>query len=198
MTARPSLAPVEAMSAVQRLFYAVLPAPGVAAETHSQGQRLHDELGLRGRVVAAHRLHVTLHWLGDHGELPGDLVERAIAAGTGVEAAPFDVVFDAAGPLRGDGGLVVLTASRGAGSLRRFQRALAAAMIDAGIGRHVRSNFKPHVSLVYGDRQVERRTIAPLRWTVSELVLIHSVVGQSTHHVLGRWPLQTRQLNLGW
>jgi 2'-5' RNA ligase len=198
MIARSGPAPAKTMSAIHRLFYAVRPGLGAQTEMSAEASRLCTALGIRGKVVAADRLHVTLHWLSDHAELPSDLLERAMAAGAGVEAAPFDVVFDRAECLGDDGGLVALTASRGTGSLRRFQRALAGAMTDVGIGRHVRSSFKPHVSLVYGDRQIERQTIAPIRWTVDELVLVHSIVGESQHIVLGRWPLHTRQLDLRW
>jgi 2'-5' RNA ligase len=198
MTTRAEHAEADAMSAIHRLFYAVRPDLGAQAEMSSSGAQLCKALGIVGHTVANDRLHVTLHWLRDHAELPADLVERALVAGASVEAAPFDVVFDRAECLGSEGGLVALTASRGTGSLQRFQRALAGAMADAGIGRYVRSSFRPHVSLVYGDRQIERQAIAPIRWTVNELVLIHSVVGQSRHIVLGRWPLQTRQLDFGW
>ena len=186
------------MSGVQRLFFAIRPDADAQQRMASLGSQLCDEHGLKPRPVAMERLHVTLHWLRDHPELPADLVERALAAGASVDAAPFDVVCDRAGCMDSGGGLIVLTTSRGSGSLQRFQRAVAGAMTDAGIGRYVRSSFKPHVSLIYGDRQIERREITPIRWTVDELVLIHSVVGEARHIVLGRWPLQTRQLNFGW
>ena len=194
----PAPATTFAMSEVQRLFFAIRPDADAQGQMWSLGSQLCDAHGLKGNRVELDRLHVTLHWLGEHAELPSDLVERTLAAGAGVDAAPFDVVFDRAGCMDGGGGLLVLTASRGSGSLQRFQRAVAGAMTDAGIGRYVRSGFRPHVSLVYADRQVERQAIAPIRWTVNELVLIHSAVGESRHIVLGRWPLQTRQLNFGW
>jgi 2'-5' RNA ligase len=198
MTALSAPAAPDVMSQVQRLFFAVRPDANAQAEMSSVGSQLRREHRLTGDAVAGDRLHVTLHWLQDHVELPSDLVERALVAGTSVDAAPFDVVFDRAECIGSGGGLVVLTASRGTGSLQRFQRALAGAMTDAGIGRYVRSSFKPHVSLLYGNRRIDRQTVPPIRWTVNELVLIHSVVGESRHIVLGRWPLQTRQLDLGW
>ena len=33
-------------------------------------------------------------------------------------------------------------------------------------------------------------SLPPVRWPVSEFVLIRSFFGQSTHEVIGRWPLQ--------
>jgi 2'-5' RNA ligase len=198
MTTHPALLAPDVMSQVQRLFFAVRPDVSAQAEMSSVGSQLCREHGLTGDAVAGDRLHVTLHWLQDHVELPSDLVERALVAGASVDAAPFDVVFDRAECIGSGGGLVVLTASRGTGSLQRFQRALAGAMADAGKVRYVRAGFRPHASLIYGDRQIDRQTVSPIRWTVNELVLIHSVVGRSRHIVLGRWPLQTRQLDRGW
>ena len=82
----------------------------------------------------------------------------------------------------------------GLASLRRLQRLLAAAMTDAGIGRYVRSRFKPHMTLLYDRKYVAPQPIRPLRWTANEVVLIDSLVGRSQHIVLGRWPLQSRQM----
>jgi 2'-5' RNA ligase len=45
------------------------------------------------------------------------------------------------------------------------------------------------MTLVYEPRVVERLNIRPISWTVRELVLIHSVLGQLRNVTLGRWPL---------
>ena len=186
------------MSQAHRLFFAVCPDADARAHMLSARAQLCDTHGLRGRFVAPERLHVTLHWLSDHPELPVELLQRALSAGASVNAASFDVVFDRAECLRERGDLVVLSSSRGTGSLRRFQRALAAAMTDAGIGRHVRSGFKPHVSLIYESAGIERQPVVPVHWKVNEFVLIDSVVGKSEYRVLGRWTLPERQSGFDW
>jgi RNA 2',3'-cyclic 3'-phosphodiesterase len=70
-------------------------------------------------------------------------------------------------------------------------------MTDAGIGRYVRSAFKPHVTLLRDDTYITSRPVAPVSWTVGELMLVDSLVGQSRYVVHGRWPLQSRQLSFG-
>lgn len=145
------------------------------------------------------RPHVTLHWLQDHASLSPELVAAAMAARGGVNMAPFDVVIDRAQSLGNvtHGGPLVLTGGAGLAALRRFQRALAATMTDAGIGRYIRARFKPHVTLLYDHKYVAPQPVEPVRWTVSELVLVDSLVGKSKHIVLGRWPLRSRQMGFG-
>lgn len=185
-----------AVTQVHRLFFAVQPDTHAASLADDLERQLRVELGLTGKRVAKERLHVTLHWLQDHISLPPDLLAEAMNAGSAAEMAPFDVVFDRVESL-GDvnhGGPLVLTGTAGLASLRQFQRVLAAAMTDAGAGQYVRSSFKPHVTLLYDEQYVPRRNVPAVCWTVNELVLVESRVGKSQHIVLGRWPLQSRQL----
>ena len=54
--------------------------------------------------------------------------------------------------------------------------------------RHLaKKAFMPHVTLLYAERSVEEHPIEPIRWTVNEFVLIHSMHG---HVHLARWPLR--------
>ena len=46
------------------------------------------------------------------------------------------------------------------------------------------------VTLLFDVREVTQRPIDPLGWTVNVFVLVHSLIGQSKHIVLGRWPLR--------
>jgi 2'-5' RNA ligase len=87
----------------------------------------------------------------------------------------------------------VLSGGVGLAALRRFQRTLGAEMHATGIGSYVRSNFKPHLTLLYADTFVAGEAIAPLQWRVEELLLIDSHVGEGVHEVRGRWPLAQRQ-----
>jgi RNA 2',3'-cyclic 3'-phosphodiesterase len=188
-----------AVTASQRLFFAVRPDVTAAASATSLANALREQHGLKGRVISAERLHITLHWLRDHDELPAELVASAMVAGGKVEMAPFDVGFDRVESL-GDashGGPLVLTGAAGLAPLRQFQRTVATAMTDAGIGPFVRTGFKPHMTLLYDDRYVARQAIDPIGWRVSEWVLVHSIVGASKHIVLGRWSLRSRQMGFG-
>ena len=184
---------------LERLFYAIRLSKSAAVLAADAARQVSAEFGLRGKLIPAERLHVTLHWLQDHRSLPQELLDRAMAAGGGLHMAPFGVVFDHIKSL-GDvshGGPLVLAGAAGLASLRKLQRALASEMADAGIGSYVRSNFKPHVTLMYDDKYVAPHPIAPIGWIVDELVLVHSLMGRSRHVVLGRWPLQSQQMSFG-
>lgn len=191
------LAPVP--HALHSLYFMIKPEHGAALAAHAVMKDARARHGLRGGVVDSERQHVTLHALGDYAERPVDLVERARRAGAAVDVEPFEVAFDRLvgwGPearllaLRGD--------SRAMRGLRVLQRAVAAAMVDEGLGHLARSSFRPHVSLLYGDQALPAEAIEPIHWCVDELLLIESVFGAGEHRMLGRWPLVRRQGRLPW
>ena len=43
--------------------------------------------------------------------------------------------------------------------------------------------------MLYDDRLVAWQAVEPVRWTVREFVLMHSLLGQHRHVPLARWPL---------
>lgn len=184
---------------MHRLFFAIRPCAAAAADAAALGERLRAELGsaVRGRPVAAERLHVTLHWLRDHEALPERLVSLAASAAAQVQHGPFSVLFDRLGSI-GDstGCAVVLKSSDRLVALRAFQRELGAAMQKVGLEAFVRRRFNPHMTLLYAAQAMEERVCASVRWDVEEFVLIDSLMGRSTHDVLGRWPLRSQQLTL--
>jgi 2'-5' RNA ligase len=59
---------------------------------------------------------------------------------------------------------------------------------DATAG-HRNRLYVPHLTLFYDVCRIELRLPEPIEWTVSEFVLINSLVGQSRYDVLGRWAL---------
>ena len=69
-----------------------------------------------------------------------------------------------------------------------LQRALGHAIQKQGLGR-AKPQYTPHVTMLYDERAVEAHAIEPVRWTVREFVLVHSLRGKSQYDVLGRWPL---------
>ena len=158
-------------------------------------QRHRDAHHLSGGDVPRERLHVTLHWLGDYDDVvPQELLCGAQDAACHVDMAPFRVGFDRIGSPGLEMGGLALTGSAELKSLRLFQRALGAAMRATAARGSVRTRFKPHISLLYCDRHVASEPIAPIRWTVDELVLIDSWIGWKKHVDLGRWPLQSQQM----
>lgn len=174
-----------------RLFFAVMPDAASAARIAETAQALKRRLGLKGRLIEAERLHITLHHVGDHPGFPPGLVQQAQQAGAALRIAPFEVVFERAESfagrprnrpfvLRGDAHLAAVTAC---------QQALGVQMAKAGLGRWIDARFTPHVTLAYDDQLVPPQALEPLGWRVDELVLVHSLLGRHQHVVLGRWPL---------
>lgn len=175
-----------------RLFFALFPDPANAQHISHTTQQLQREHGLRGKPLEPQRLHITLHHLGDTVGLPAQVVAAAQQAAQSVRATAFDVSFERAESfagrprqrpfvLRGEAGLV---------DLLGFQKALGLAMAKAGLGRWVEARFTPHVTLLYDDQLVGPQPIEPIRWRVAEFALVHSLLGQHRHVMLGRWPLQ--------
>ena len=50
--------------------------------------------------------------------------------------------------------------------------------------------WMPHITLLYDGRGIGEHVVEPVRWTVKELVLVHSLLGQSRYIPLGRWSLR--------
>jgi 2'-5' RNA ligase len=54
-----------------------------------------------------------------------------------------------------------------------------------------RASFKPHVTMMYTDEMMdEARVDEPIRWTVRDFVLVHSLQGRGRHVHCRRWPLR--------
>lgn len=173
-----------------RLFFGVYPDAATAERIAEQARTLRSAQGLRGQPLATDRFHVTLHEIGVYAGLPRGIVDKALDAGAKVAAAPFEVGFDRVGSFNNRGNNpFVLQGGEGLGDLVAFQRALGLAMAGAGLGRQVARSFTPHVTLLYDPLLVAEGAIPPIRWTVSEFVLIHSLVGQTRHIPLARWTL---------
>lgn len=169
------------------LFFSIFPDTDTARMIAEQSARLGHEHGLKGKPLLAHRLHVTLHDLGGHVQLPQGLVDVARQAGDAVSARVFDVVFDRAMSFPSSG-TYVLCGGEGTARLAAFRQSLGLAM--GNVGLPVRRSFTPHMTVLYDREPVAEHAIEPIHWTVKEFVLINSHVGQGVHEVLGRWPLR--------
>jgi RNA 2',3'-cyclic 3'-phosphodiesterase len=187
-----SLGGFERAALTDRLFLAVLPDPATAARITALAEGLRQRQGLRGAVLRAARLHVTLFHLGDHSGVRQDIVVAAREAADKIDASAFDVCFDSAASFRSGKNKrpFVLRCPRDETLLYTFRSDLGVRLIGAGLGDHVKGAFTPHVTLLYDEQIVGTMPIEPVRWRVRELVLIHSLIGQTVHRVIGRWPLR--------
>lgn len=175
-----------------RLFFAVQPDAATAARIAALAATLRDRHGLRGKPLAAERLHVTLHHLGDYAGLPNDVVRAASAAAADVAGAAFEARFERAQSFaaRGSRKPFVLLGEEGVASLIALQRSLGEALRTHGLARWVAPQFTPHVTLLYDDTAVAAQAIEAIGWRVDQIVLVHSLLGQSRHIPLAHWPLR--------
>lgn len=175
-----------------RLFFGVFPDATLTPRITRTAELLRTRHALTGKPLPPERFHVTLFHLGDYVGLPEALVRTATEAAATLTAQPFEVGFDRAGSFTGKAGKLPLVLRGGAGveQLKVFQQNLGTALQRAGLGRHVGTQFVPHVTLLYDVTAVAEEAVEPIAWTVHEFVLVHSLLGQTRHIQLGRWPLR--------
>ncbi len=177
------------------LFFAVIPDPQAATRIERRALSFREELGLKGRPLAADHFHITLYFLGAHLGVPQGIVAKAGEAAASIRMAPFEVTFDCAKSFSGTGGNrpsrpLVLSSGKGLPELTAFQQALRMAIRKAGLDNWRQQSFTPHVTLLYDSRRVPEQATESVSWTVREFVLIRSLLGLGRHETLGRWPLQ--------
>ena len=188
--------PVDRMNVERPTQHAIMflayPRPSDAAEISSRNHRFRNRAGLNGRPLRADRLHITLFSLGIYPAVPEELVAKAGKAAAMVASPPVEIAFDRLESFtrKSADRPLVLTAADGLRPLRRFREEFAMALIDVGLGRFAKTSFNPHMTLLYDRRAVAPRTIEPVRWTMTEFVLVDSLRGQTRHVPLARWGLR--------
>jgi RNA 2',3'-cyclic 3'-phosphodiesterase len=174
-----------------RLFFAVFPDAEAAAQTAALAAQIRTERGIRNKALAEDRFHITLYHLGDYPGLPEPVLEAAYAAAGTVRTEPFEVTLDRVVSFKGRPGNrpLVLTGGDGVVALRAFHAALGSSMMKTELGRRVRPQFNPHLTLLYSGHEVAEQATTPVRWMAKEFVLVHSELGLIRHNILRRWPL---------
>ena len=175
-----------------RIFLACLPDAGTAARIHALAGTLKAAWSFEGTLILPAHLHVTLFHLGDWIALPTEVIARASDAAAKVVAPSFEVAFNRVESFRNSTGIYpfVLLGEQGATPLRAFHAALGAELKKAGLGGATQGEFKPHVTLLRDAKRVPPAPIEPIMWTVRDFVLIHSLLGKTTHIHLARWALR--------
>ncbi len=174
----------------ERIFLACLPDAQTAARIHAQADALKRDHAMTGTLILPEHLHVTLFHLGDWASLPEDVVRLAKQAAAEVAAAPFDVSFPRLESFRNRTGIYPCVLTGDAAQWRALHGALGAALKRVGLAAATQGDFEPHVTLLYDTVRLKPAAIAPISWTVRDFVLVHSVLGKTTHIHLGRWPLR--------
>jgi len=175
-----------------RIFFACLPGTATASRIHALAAEEKRSHGFAGTLILPEHRHVTLFHLGDWIELPTEIVARAREAAAQVEVRSFDVSFARLESFRNRTGVYPFVLTGAAEAWRPLRTALGAALRKAGLGGavHEADDFRPHVTLLRDERHAKARVIEPIAWQVRDFVLIHSMLGKTTHVHLGRWPLR--------
>jgi 2'-5' RNA ligase len=167
-----------------RLLFLAYADPPAAAAAVEIGCGLRDDYGLKGPPILPRHIHSTLwHVCDDFSPPPPDLIATLTACANRVSMPAFRVSFDRVESFIG--GALVLRGEEGVIGLELLCEKLKAALCM----KHTRS-FVPHVTLLRDKRHLlPSIPVAPIEWTVSEFVLVHSLLGKTTHRVVARFPL---------
>jgi 2'-5' RNA ligase len=182
-------------AATDGLFLAILPETHACSRIEGTARRLHNRHRLTGKLLPPDRYHVSLFSFGEHNGLPPRLVADVMQAAAAIEVPPFDVAFDRAVSFHnGKQRPLVLCGGDGVAKLIALQRVIDVAMQRARLGKG--KPFVPHVTLLYDRDGIDEQPIERIGWTVTEFVLIHSLLGRSQYIPLGRWPLRADGVRL--
>ena len=169
------------------LFFALFPDVAAAARIDRLTRQLRGKYALTGRPHAAERLHVSLHGIGVYPSFPKEIAAQAFAVAADVAMPPFEIAFDRVMSFSGKPGQLPLVLRGDGGGVTALQTALGIALAKIGLGAR---QSAPHLTLLYDARRIDEQPIDPIRWTVCEFVLVHSLLGQTRYIPLGKWPLR--------
>ncbi len=167
-----------------RLFLAVLPDAETSGRIAETARHLRVSHGLTGKPLRPEHFHVTLCHIGDSIGLAPSVVDGVKGCASSVTMPSFRVCFDRAESFRN--GALVLRGDDGTIGLDILQQRLSDVLDDEP--RPAR-RFTPHVTLLRDGHRVPEQPIEPIEWTVREIVLVHSLLGRTTHRHLARWSL---------
>lgn len=168
--------------AVHSLFFAIRPPDEICLRLAEASA----SLPVGGRPVRPDRLHVTTLNLVNRAVLPTGLSEDAADAAASIRVAPFTVMFDRL--VAGENSMRLLS-SEPLEPFRQFRERLGFMLKRAGLDCRLKGSFNPHITLLYGNEFMFSTEIDPVIWTVEDFLLIDSVVGETKHVEIGRWPL---------
>ncbi|NUO75143.1 MAG: RNA 2',3'-cyclic phosphodiesterase [Lysobacter sp.] len=177
---------------IHRLFFALLPDEATCARVAACASALRDRHQAGGRLIGAHRYHLTLQFLGDADRFEEQRAQAAQAAAADVVAGAFDLPLDRAGSFRNRSIPWWLGCERTPPELQALWERLGIALAKRGVRVEGGHSLTPHVTIVRDAAGALHPPvqIEPIAWRVTDFALIHSQLGsRNAYTVLGRWPL---------
>ena len=166
------------MRARNPLYVFAKPPPEVAARI---AQLPRNDAG-RGPEL----FHVTLLALFDLDRAPPGWLFAMIDALDSFDGVAFPLAFDRVELRKA----VTLRSRAELSEARAFQKALLGHLLARRAPLMLGTAPEPHLTINYRGDRLGAQRIAPIGWTVDEILLVESVVGKTTHVEHGRWPLR--------
>ena len=181
-----ALAPVPAQRpATDRLFFAVLPDAETAGQIAERTARWRTDHGLKGKPLKPEHFHIKLCNAADLPEAPRqDLIDALAERASALSMPAFRVEFDRV--MSFNNGAFVLSGDESTIGLEVLQQRLSDALDPSP--RPAR-RFTPHLTLLRDQRRIAEQPVERIGWTAREVVLVHSLLGQTTHRHVARVPL---------
>lgn len=171
------------------LFFAVRPDGAAAPQLVELARALSHRYGLTGAITPTGRQHVSLR--GCFRPRPEiDAAAKVLTSSVAIEMTAFELRLDRVMSFKSKSSRRPVVAVGLSGELEELRRRLYRAMRRRSRQGPIGATFLPHVTLLRDSAVVPEQPIAPIVWTVRELVLIHSVWGEARHRILGRWQLR--------
>jgi len=169
------------VSKPHRLFFALVPDPGVRREVES----VQKSLAVNGRAAKSGQFHATLSFLGMQ---QAEVIPDILGVASRLSFEPCTLVMDRFGRFK-RAGVLWLGASDVPAALRDFQHALVDGLLEAGIG-YDRKPWQFHLTL-YRKLRMPYPIMAPveIEWPLTGFSLIESVSVRSgvEYHAIGHW-----------
>lgn len=179
------------MPQTESLFFCLFPDGAACEAIAAETDALRVEHSLLGLPIKPNRLHVTLHYLGEHAIDREDLVTAASVAASRVAHPCFEVNLGRVSSFhtRNDKQPCVLLLQEERPPIHALWRELGNHLMAAGLGRYLKRDFVPHVTVLYDTRAVTPHAVEPIRWQARDFSLVRGRNGE--YEVLGNWPLQS-------
>ena len=172
-----------------RLFVGVRPNSCIAPSIANLAEDMRIRHNLVGRLLLTEHFHVTTMHIGDGFGLSQETVDATTHVMRQIALRPFRVVFDRV--TRFSNGALVLCGGDGVAGLELLHERFCAILAEAGLKRR-KSGYTPHITLLRDRRLVAEEPVEPIGWSVREIVLVHSLLGRTTHRDLVKFPLLER------